>query len=312
MTSESTELQQAADWMAQGHTVAMATVIRTWGSAPRSIGSHLVIRADGLFEGSVSGGCVEGAVISEAQAALADGKSRVLSYGVSDAQAWEVGLACGGQIEILVQPNPVPALLAQVIETLARGEACAIVTDMATGLSQRAEISVLASQRSDTQFVQLYQPVLRLAVVGAVHIAQALVPMAQQLGYEVLLIDPRTAFADAARFAGVRISHDWPDEALRDWRITSRTAIVTLTHDPKLDDPALEAALRSNAFYIGALGSQKTHAARMARLQAAGFDAAALARINGPAGLRIGAKTPAEIAVSVLAQMTENLRKVLA
>jgi xanthine dehydrogenase accessory factor len=310
MSSDSAELQQAAVWMAQGHDVALATVTRTWGSAPRSIGSHLVIRADGLFEGSVSGGCVEGAVIAEALAALADNKHRLLSYGVSDAQAWEVGLACGGQIEILVQPHPAPALLDHVIATLAAGHACQIVTDMATGRSSGADISVAASQRSDTQFIQLYQPILRLAVVGAVHIAQALVPMAQQLGYQLLLIDPRAAFADPSRFPETTITNAWPDEALQDWGITSRTAIVTLTHDPKLDDPALASALQSEAFYIGALGSQKTHAARCARLKAQGFEDVSIARINGPAGLRIGAKTPAEIAISVLAQMTETLRKV--
>ncbi len=309
MSIECIELQQASRWMSDGHAVALATVTRTWGSAPRSIGSHLVVREDGQFSGSVSGGCVEGAVIAAAQAALADGLHRVLDFGVSDAQAWDVGLACGGQIEILVQPHPNVTLLDHIIATLADGTACQIETDMHTGISCKADISVAASVRRDAQFVSLYQPVLRLAVVGAVHIAQALIPMAQQLGYEILLIDPRTAFANSARFPGVSMRHDWPDEALQAWGLTRRTAIVTLTHDPKLDDPALQAALASDVFYIGALGSQKTHAARLARLQALGFDDANLARINGPAGLRIGAKTPAEIAISVLAQITETLRK---
>ncbi len=157
-------------------------------------------------------------------------------------------------------------------------------------------------------FVQVFNPPLRLIVVGAVHIAQALVPMAQILGYDVAIVDPRPAFATEARFPGVRLVDDWPDEAMAALAPDRRTAIVTLTHDPKLDDPALREALRSESFYIGALGSTRTHAKRLARLREAGLDEAALARIHGPAGLAIGAKSPAEIALSVCAQMTAALR----
>lgn len=158
-------------------------------------------------------------------------------------------------------------------------------------------------------FVQLFLPPLRLAVVGAVHIAQALVPMASLAGYDVTVIDPRRAFASDERFPSVRLSADWPDEALTALAPDRRTAIVTLTHDPKLDDPALDVALRSPAFYIAALGSRRTHAARQERLAALGHDAAALERIHGPAGLDLGAVSPAEIAVSVLAEMTAVLRR---
>ena len=153
-------------------------------------------------------------------------------------------------------------------------------------------------------FVQARVPEPRLIIVGAVHITQALAPMAALTGYEVIVVDPRRAFATAERFPGMTLRHDWPDEALDEIKLDARSAVVTLTHDPKLDDPALDRALRSSAFYIGSLGSRKTHAARLERLSKAGFDEAALARIHGPAGLFIGAKSPAEIAVSVLAQLT--------
>lgn len=157
-------------------------------------------------------------------------------------------------------------------------------------------------------FIEVFTPPLRLAIIGAVHIAQALAPMAALAGYEVTVIDPRRAFASDDRFPGVSISQDWPDEALEELRPDRRTAVVTLTHDPKLDDPALLVALRSPAFYIAALGSRKTHAARLERLAAQGIDAATAARIHGPAGLRIGAVSPAEIALSVMAEMTAVLR----
>lgn len=157
-------------------------------------------------------------------------------------------------------------------------------------------------------FVQPYNPPLRLAVVGAVHIAQPLTRMAAVAGYAVTVIDPRSGFATAERFPGVTLSAAWPDDALAEMRPDTRTAIVTLTHDPKLDDPALECALESEAFYIGALGSRKTHGARLKRLTKMGFDEAAQARIHGPVGLAIGARSPAEIAVSVMAQMTARLR----
>lgn len=160
----------------------------------------------------------------------------------------------------------------------------------------------------ETWFINVFNPPVALVVVGAVHIAQPLSRMAAALGWAVTVIDPRTAFASEARFPGVTLSHDWPDEAVARVAPTTRTAVVTLTHDPKLDDPALQAALRSRAFYIGALGSKKTHAARLARLEAAGFSEEMVARVRGPVGLNIGARSPAEIAVSIVAQIVETLR----
>ena len=158
-------------------------------------------------------------------------------------------------------------------------------------------------------FVQAFNPPLRMIIVGAVHISQALAPMAEVAGYDVVIIDPRGAFATEARFPGIEIRHDWPDEAMAELKPDRRTAVVTLTHDPKLDDPALDSALRSEVFYIGSLGSNRTHAARLERLREAGFGDDESARIHGPIGLDIGAKSPAEIAVAILAQVTEALRK---
>ena len=189
--------------------------------------------------------------------------------------------------------------------------------DLKLGNEERAAINrAVIEDRSQTidspqgpLFIEVWSPPLRLIVVGAVHIAQTLARMAVQAGYDVTIIDPRSAFASEERFPGVTLTTDWPDEVLPALKPDKRTAIVTLTHDPKIDDPALQAALRSDAFYIGALGSRRTHARRGERLQSAGFDATAFARIHGPVGLDIGALTPGEIAVSILAEITAILRR---
>ena len=167
----------------------------------------------------------------------------------------------------------------------------------------------LANEDGNALFLQVFNPPLQMVIVGAVHITQALAPMAALLGYEVTVVDPRRAFATDERFPGVAVDTEWPDDALRRISPDRRTAIVTLTHDPKLDDPALEVALSSDAFYIGSLGSRRTHAARLERLRARGFDEPALARIHGPIGLAIGAKSPAEIANAVTAEITARLRE---
>ena len=294
----------ARDWHAAGHRVSLATVIDTWGSAPRRKGAHLVVRADGLFEGSVSGGCVEGDVVTAAVDLLPHGGFVRLDYGVADAQAWEVGLACGGRISVLVQSLDEQHFPPELIDIILVARRAGTRTTLATNLSTGR-----TTEQDSGDFVTVYEPPLRLAIVGAVHIAQALVPLAVALGYAVRIVDPRGMFAAAERFAGLAVDPRWPDEALADWGLGGASAVVTLTHDPKLDDPALIAALYSPAFYIGALGSRKTHAARLDRLRALGFDDAALARVHGPAGLDIGAANPPEIALSVAAQMVAAWRQ---
>ncbi len=299
-------LDAARAWRARGHGVAIATVIETWGSAPRRVGAHLVVRDDGLFEGSVSGGCVEGDVITAAQDLIAAGGWKRLDYGVADAQAWEVGLACGGRIAVLVQAVAEGAFAPELLDRIAAardaGLTLTLTTDLETGTTHAVGSPV------ESAFTRIYPPPLRLAVIGAVHIAQALVPFARALGYDVTVIDPRGLFAAGPRFEGLSVDGRWPDEALAAWRPNAASAVVALTHDPKLDDVALAAALRSEAFYIAALGSRKNHAGRLERLRAEGFDDATLARVRGPAGLDIGASGPAEIALSVAAQMVAAWR----
>ncbi len=313
--------ETALGWHRAGRGAALATVVETWGSAPRRVGAQLAVSGAGEIEGSVSGGCVEGAVVAEAIDAIGDGRPRLLSFGVSDDEAFAVGLACGGTIRVLVEPvgGSLPeATLAALAEARAARRAVAYVVRPGEGGGRlltpaeghgerfRADRSGL---EDDGSFVAIHNPPLRMIVVGAVHIAQPLLAMARLAGYDPLLIDPREAFGSAARFPGETISHDWPDEALAAAGLDARTAVVTLTHDPKLDDPAIRAALASPAFYLGCLGSTRTHAKRVQRLTEAGFGAEAVARIHAPVGLDIGAATPAEIAVAILAEITQVLRR---
>jgi len=319
--------EAALDWLRAGKGAALATVIETWGSAPRPRGSQLAISSEAEMAGSVSGGCVEGAVVAEALEALGDGVPRLLEYGVSDEEAFAVGLACGGTIRVMVEPlgvgdGPDTDLIARL--AAARAECRPVVYAVRPETWERRLIegpgdplweaarARLASDQSgfeDEWFLAAHNPPLRIAVVGAVHIAQALAPMARLAGYDVAIVDPREAFASAARFPDARLMSGWPDEALAEFGLDTRTAVVTLTHDPKLDDPAIMAALRSEVFYLGCLGSKRTHAKRVDRLREAGFPDAEIARIHAPVGADIGAKTPAEIAVSILAQITERLRR---
>lgn len=351
-------LQQVAAWRREGKGVALATVVRTWGSSPRPAGSQLAVADDGAFVGSVSGGCIEGAVVKEALEVIGGGAARVLTFGVSNESAWEVGLACGGKVRVHVDrvsdradgrvsaradgrvsaraPDIIDQLLADraakraaVLASVLPAGAQTIVypfEDPPDGAASDAlaidpairEAAHTAATRDQSAavdigdqevFLRVYNPPLRLVVVGAVHIAQALCPMAALAGFAITVVDPRTAFASAARFPGVALCTEWPDEALAALALDRRTAVVTLTHDPKLDEPALVEALRSSAFYIGALGSKKTQAARLGRLRAHGIGDQDLARIQGPVGLAIGARSTAEIAVSILAQMIEHLRR---
>ncbi|MEM8790896.1 MAG: XdhC family protein [Pseudomonadota bacterium] len=314
----------ALDWHRAGKGAALATVIETWGSAPRTVGAQLAISGDGEMIGSVSGGCVEGAVVVEAIDALESGACQILEFGVSDEDAFAVGLACGGRIRVLVEPIGTgsgwsEATLDALVRHREAREAVGVQTDLNTFerhlIPASAAPAAFAADKSDfvdddaTRFLAVHNPPLRLAIVGAVHIAQPLALMARATGYDTTIIDPRTAFGSESRFPGEKLVEDWPDEALSAHGLDARTAVVTLTHDPKLDDPALLQALRSEVFYIGALGSTRTHAKRVARLREAGFSEAEIGRIDAPVGLDIGARTPAEIAVAVMAEMTERLRR---
>ncbi|MDM7971154.1 MAG: XdhC family protein [Paracoccaceae bacterium] len=310
----------ALDWHRDGRGAVLATVVETWGSAPRRVGSQLVISGRGEIEGSVSGGCVEGAVVTEALEALEQGTSRLLEYGVSDGDAFAVGLACGGTIRVLVEPvgaELTESLLADLTAARAARRAVAYVADLAKGTrhltasdhADRFRMDRSGFEDDGQTFVAIHNPPLRMIVVGAVHIAQALVPMARIVGYDPVIVDPRDAFGSQARFPGETILNDWPDDAIATLGLDARTALVLLTHDPKLDDPAIEAAMASDVFYIGALGSKRTHASRVERLTAKGIPADRIARIHGPVGLDIGAAGPSEIALSILGECTRVLRK---
>lgn len=321
-------VRTALRWLDEGRDCALATVIATWGSSPRPAGSQLLVDAHGKFTGSVSGGCVEGAVVAEAQQVIRTGGGRLLEFGISDSEARDVGLACGGTVRVLVTPCPPRSELEAVAEATRHQRTALMLTSLAdyaqrtvtapeecTGALREACAQAMRSDRSrlvETPdaafFVKVFSLPLRLVVIGAVHIAQALQAMARTAGYEVVIVDPRRAFAAADRFPDAVVTHEWPDVAMQRLRPDHRTAVVALTHDSKLDEPALHHALASDAFYVGALGSRRTHAARCERLRDRGLDEAQIARIHAPIGLAIGAATPAEIAVAIIAEMTAALR----
>lgn len=338
-TPESADtIRQMLAWRAEGYDVALATVTRTWGSSPCPAGSHLAIRDDGAFEGSVSGGCIEGEVVERGLAAIRDGDCAMLEFGIANEDAWRVGLACGGKVAVFVThvDDDTAGVLAALEAMRKRHAAAALLVDLTSakhalwseGTLAKGEIQLSETQTRDLEtrfatdrsgpldeeadapvFARIYNPNLKLLIVGAVHIAQNLAEMGARCGYAVTVIDPRDTWSTPERFPGITLDRRWPSTALDDLKPDARTAIVTLSHDPKLDDPALLSALASDAFYIGSLGSRKTHAARLHRLTKAGVPNEKLQRIHAPVGLDIGAQNPAEIALAALAQITQALRR---
>lgn len=352
-------------WLAEGRRVALATVLSAWGSAPRKSGAALAVVEGGDFAGSVTAGCVEGAVIEAALEILAGAPPRRLGYSVSDDRAWSLGLACGGEIALWVAPldaalwrsawAALDARQAAVWSTVvggpeewlgrecltasplfngegsaANGEGSAALDgegsaagptapegspELATLLAasgaardtsqpQARLVAVEAGGDTLEVFVNPLQPRRRLLIVGATHIAQDLVRLAATLGLETVVIDPRAAFANRERFPTADvITVAWPAEALRGLHLDADTAVAVLSHDPKIDDDVLALALASEAGYVGALGSRRTQAERRERLAAMGLPAEALAGLHGPIGLDIGARTPAEIALAILAEV---------
>jgi xanthine dehydrogenase accessory factor len=292
-------LAAARAW--SGARMALATVISTWGSAPRPRGSHMLVHEDGRFEGSVSGGCVETDILATASEVIAGAPAVVKRYGVADAAAWQVGLPCGGEIAVLVQPVSAEGFHPQLFEAIEGAREAGKSLDVATDLS-----SGRSTPGSAGDFVNRYDPPRRLLIVGAVQIAQALAGLARELGIVTSVIDPRGRFLTEERFPGVTLDDRWPDEAVTALKPDAATAVVTLSHDPKIDDDALIAALAHPTGYVAALGSRKSHAARLERLAAAGVTAENLQRIEGPAGLPLGAIGPAEIALSIAASMVRS------
>lgn len=325
-------------WQAAGATIALATVVQTWGSAPRKAGAKMALTPDYQISGSVSGGCVEGAVFEEGTRVLKKQQAKLLHYGVADETAWEVGLACGGTIEVFVEP--LDAGMYQFMRQLiAQDEAGAVITVIRgpEGLLGKklavsrggerlgtlgdatldsaavtAEAGLNQPQRlhlSDELevFIDVVRPALKLVMVGGVQIAVALTGLAKILGFRTTVIDPRQVFGSTERFPHTdELIQAWPDEAFENMALTPETAVVLLTHDPKIDDPALKIILPQPVFYVGALGSPRTHAQRIERLRGYGFDEAQIKRIHAPIGLDIGASTPETIALSILAEIVKT------
>lgn len=313
MASDYTDpvLEQTASWLREGKDVALAFVARTWGSSPFPVGSLLSVTGDGSFSGSVSAGCVENAVIEGAREVIERDRPATLTFTVSKEDALEVGLSCGGRLEVLVARVLDPSVILTVCDRHATRQFVCLSIDPQTGgmavqpYEGDSDCGYVTNDANEPVFVRPFHPSPRLFVFGAGHIAQALVPMAQTAGIDVFLIDPRTAFLNEERFPTARRFPVWPDTFFGENPPDAHTAVVTLVHDPKIDDPALEAAIKSDAFYIGALGSRKTHAKRLDRLRERGYSEAVINRVHGPVGLDLGGRTPAEIAVSILAQIVQ-------
>jgi xanthine dehydrogenase accessory factor len=333
VTAPERRLREARDtwevaraWLDEHGQAAIATVVSTWGSAPVPAGGQLVVTVDDRFEGSVSGGCVEVDVLVEAADVMASGQPKLLEFGVSEETAWRAGLPCGGKIKVLVEPltRADIAMIDAIIEARRTRETVVATTRIADGKRQlyKSDDDVppevanhLASgligliDRPDGEvFVQPLVPPLRIIVAGATHIGQVFAELARQVGYSVTVVDPRSAFATKERFGAAAAMAEWPEASFDKLGLDVRTAVVALTHASHIDDEALTAALRSPCLYIGALGSRGTHAKRLERLAAAGFTPEELQRIHAPIGLAIGAKGPAEIAVSILAELIKVAR----
>lgn len=323
--------------MATGEPVGRGVVTSVWGSAPRPEGACVLATPSGRMAGSVSGGCVEAAVVEEIQAAIARGTPKLLTLGVSDARAWEVGLACGGTIKVLVQPAVPSEVLAAargkgsvVVGTLLAPEGTATSAVfrengtvehtgwpgwILTGLQQAARdalkkessasIEVSGPDATAQVLLEVFARRPRLVIFGGVHIAMALVPLAKMMGYYVIVADGRQAFLTKERFPlADELILGWPEEAYGKSGLDRSTYICVLSHDPKFDEPALELALRSPAAYIGAIGSKKVQATRRELLRAKGFSEEDVARLHGPIGLDLGGRSPAETALAIIAEMT--------
>jgi xanthine dehydrogenase accessory factor len=308
----------AKQWSDIGKDIALATVIKTWGSSPRKAGAHMAVNSDGEFTGSVSGGCIEGAVIDEALTTIRTKKTKNLHFGVANDIAWEVGLACGGEIDVFIQPfeRDVIDKIFTFVEKDIPFKYSFVFGGPDSSLGQLnvqddviegavPQIIVEETKVGNIKrFINTIQPTPSLIIVGGVHITIKLVKIAKAMDFKIYVIDPRKGFAKEDRFPEIdQLIRSWPEEAFSSLPLNISTAVVTLTHDPKIDDPALLAALDSPIFYIGALGSRKTHRERLVRLKELGCSDEQLERIKSPVGIDIGSQSPAEIALAIMAEI---------
>lgn len=329
-------------WRASKQDIAVTTVVDTWGSAPRPIGSKMVTTMSGGIAGSVSAGCVEGAVIQESESVMSSGLPRLIEFGVADETAWEVGLACGGRIKVFIEPG---FSLDSIYKTLKKNISAGVpfvtltflegpdelinkklliqkdgksVGDLVIPEDAKSSVQIaieyLEKEKSGTVtladgyqvFIESHSLPPRLIIIGAVHLSEPLITIANSIGFETILIDPREAFATRERFPHVdQLLQQWPQDALSGFTLDKSTYVVVLTHDPKLDDPALLFSLKSQARYVGALGSRRTNRIRKERLQKAGLTEEQLSHLHAPIGLDLGGRSSSEIAVSIMAEIVK-------
>lgn len=292
----------------QGHLVVLGTVTRTWGSAPRPVGSVVAVRGDGQIAGSVSGGCIEDDLIARLRSGgVRLERPELVRYGVDAEAATRFGLPCGGTVELVLEPVHAGSQIEELLDRLNQGERVQRVLDLASGgvtLSPAPTGAELLSL-SENLLTTTHGPDWRLLIVGAGQMSHYLATMALALDYQVFVCDPREEYAGGWKVAGAKLLQGMPDDMVIELKADAHTAVVALTHDPKLDDLALMEALRGPAFYVGAIGSRVNQAKRKTRLaEHFGLSEAELARLHGPVGLNIGARTPPEIAVAILAELT--------
>ena len=298
-------LSELREWDAAGEEVAICTVVETWGSSPRPLGSKMAVTRSGKMAGSVSNGCIEGAVFEEAQKVLKAGQGRLCAFGVADDVAFEVGLACGGHIEVYVQPLTDAHRAAMDALEAEREGVLTVDLDSGETSFQEGDPGVRAPERREDDYREPVLTPAHLVIVGAIHIAIPLHRIAKVLGHRVTVIDARSQFATAERFPEAdQVTVAWPDDGLGQLRLDRSAALVILTHDPKFDLPALRAALGSRAGYIGAIGSRKTNANRFDKLREEGFTEEQLARVHGPIGLDLGGRSAEETALAIMAEIT--------
>jgi xanthine dehydrogenase accessory factor len=320
--------RQIQQWRHEGKQVALARVIQTWGSSPRPVGSCMFISSEGEMLGSVSGGCVEGAVVKEAKLIFESCQAKRLHYGVSDDDAWAVGLSCGGKLDVFIQPWHDDHIVKELTYRLENNEGCTLVTKLIDGnatntlffdlrsegteIPDEVELKVresylqrnsrIIAQPDGDYFTHIFPPRSKMLIIGAAHITAYLVKLAHDFDFETIVIDPRKSFAENTTFPVPpdRIIQAYPSEVLNKIELDAYTYAVILSHDPKIDDDALKILLRNELAYIGALGSKKNHEKRIKRLQEVGFSENEIARINAPIGVNINAQGAKEIALSIM------------
>jgi len=304
-------LQTAINWLQAGHQVALVTVAKTWGSSPRPRGSMLLMREDGIHFGSVSGGCVEEDLVSRYKDhQLTDRFPNLVNYGVDRQDALRFGLPCGGRLELVVEQLESTAQLSTLLQKISSGDMVARRVCMNTGEVSLHNVSEVSDFRyNDDEMIKVYGPSWHILLIGAGHLSRYVANIALMLNYHVTVCDPREEYQSGWDIEGVTFSRSMPDDVVKELSSQQRSIVVTLAHDPKLDDMALMEALTADIYYVGALGSRRSNDQRRERLLQLGVSQQQLEKLHAPVGLEIGSHTPPEIAVSIMAEITAERNK---